>query len=197
MKLLPAAGAERTRLFVLLGLLVVAGFAAWQMSGSDSANGTSTTTTATPASNLTGATGQGSAQAGKPGAKPTISSTPEALRLAKLEEVPDEPSSDRNPFRFGAKKLPPQPAPVFTPAPAPILTPTGPPPIPPVPLQLKGVMTDPYGKNRAYLTDAAGNMFEVVDNQIVDGRYRVLKVGIRDVVVAYLDGSGQRTLFQR
>ena len=194
MKLLPA-GADRTRLFVLLGLLAVASVAAWYM------NRDTTATTAVPpaTSNTADATGLNGAPAGKPGARQTAagaSNTPQALQLAKLEEVPEEPAADRNPFRFGQRKViaPPPPPP---PPPAPVVQqpPPGPPPIPPVPLKLTGIaVLEPAQKNRAYLTDGSGGFFEGVEGQTIDGRYRLLKVGASSVVVSYLDGTGQRTL---
>jgi hypothetical protein len=39
-----------------------------------------------------------------------------------------------------------------------------------------------------------GALFYAVEGDVVDGRYRLVKVGMRTVVVSYLDGSGQRTL---
>ena len=69
--------------------------------------------------------------------------------------------------------------------------PTGPPPIP---LKLTGLMADPYGKARAYLKDPSGAVFEAVEGQVVDGRYRLLKIGTSSVVLSYLDGTGQRTV---
>jgi hypothetical protein len=193
MKVLPA-GADRTRLFVLLALLTVAAVAAWYMNRTP---GTGVTTAAPPpTSNTAGATGQNGAPAGKPGqAGAGVSNTPQALLLAKLQEVPEEPTADRNPFRFGQRKIvqtPPLPPP--PPAPVVQLPPPGPQPIPPVPLRLTGVMRDPYGKNRAYLTDANGGFFEAVEGQTIDGRYRLVKVAENSVVVSYLDGTGQRTL---
>jgi len=33
-----------------------------------------------------------------------------------------------------------------------------------------------------------------VEGQVIDGKYRLVKIGLESVVVAYLDGKGQRTL---
>jgi hypothetical protein len=197
MKVLPA-GADRTRLFVLLALLTVAAVAAWYMNRTP---GTGVTTAAPPpTSNTAGATGQNGAPAGKPGqAGAGVSNTPQALLLAKLQEVPEEPTADRNPFRFGQRKIvqtPPLPPP--PPAPVVQLPPPGPPPIPPVPLQLKSIaVLEPAQKNRAYLTDDKGTMFEGIEGQTIDGRYRLLKVTNNTAIVSYLDGTGQRSLMVR
>ena len=40
----------------------------------------------------------------------------------------------------------------------------------------------------------SGAVFQALEGQIVDGRYRVVKIGLTSVIVSYIDGSGQRTL---
>jgi hypothetical protein len=51
------------------------------------------------------------------------------------------------------------------------------------------------GQRQANLKDpASGSTFVAVEGSIVDGRYKVVKIAQRSVVVSYLDGSGQRTL---
>ena len=39
-----------------------------------------------------------------------------------------------------------------------------------------------------------GGLFHAFEGDIVDGRYRVVKVGTQSVVVSYVDGSGMRTV---
>jgi hypothetical protein len=194
MKLLPAAGPERTRLFVLLALLAVAGVAAYYMNTDATPPATAGLTG--PASNSSSGTAQSTApqpQVTRASRGPR-SDTPEPLRLPDLEAVPDEPVAARNPFRFGFRPPPTPPAPVFTPTPTPTPTPTGPPPIPPVPLKLSGIMRDPYGIRRAYLVDQTGVTFEGVEGQTIDGRYRLVTVGETSAVVEYVNGTGRRTL---
>lgn len=53
----------------------------------------------------------------------------------------------------------------------------------------------PDGKVMVQLSDLqSGATFIATEGQIVDGRYRVLKIGLESVVMAYLDGTGQRTI---
>lgn len=121
---------------------------------------------------------------------------PQALKLAEMEQVPEEPQSGRNLFRFGVKP-PPPPPPYVAPPPTPPPPPPAPAGPPPIPLKLTLVIPDPYspGRNRAYLADPkSGVVFEAVEGAIVDGRYKLLKVGQSSVVMSYLDGSGQRTI---
>jgi len=123
--------------------------------------------------------------------------TPQKLRLAEMETVPDEPQAGRNLFQFGMRPLPPPPPapppPVITPTP----TPTGPPPpppIPPVPLWLTTVFVID-GTSRAYLRDEAHHTFEGVEGDVIDGRYRLVKVGANSVVLTYINGTGQVTKY--
>lgn len=193
MKLLPAAAYERGRLLLLLGALAIAAIVYWQWPG-DAVLVVPTATGPPPASNPAG--GQTGPAAGlRPGSRASVatggSQTPEPLRLAQIEEIPDEPEAGRNLFRFGVRPAPPPPPRVTLPPPLPPPMPTGP---PAVPLKLTGLMADPYGRARAYLKDASGAVFEAIEGQIVDGRYRLLKIGTLSVVVSYLDGTGQRTI---
>jgi hypothetical protein len=63
-------------------------------------------------------------------------------------------------------------------------------------LRLVGIMTHPQnGRVMVTLKDPSGNaIWQAFEGEIVDGRYRVLKINVQSVVVAYTDGSGQRTL---
>jgi hypothetical protein len=122
---------------------------------------------------------------------------PQPLRLAEMEVVPDEPDAGRNLFQFGMHPPPPAPKPTPLPPPPPPPAPTGPPPpppIPPVPLWVTTIL-DTDGTLRAYLHDKAGNSWEGTEGAIIDGRYRLLKVGQTSVVLTYLDGTGQVTKY--
>ncbi len=194
MKFLPAAGPERTRLTLLLALLGIAG-AVWyyRMGAADPVPLTTDGAGRTPPAVQTQPRDPGRGAAGRASAqKPTV---PEPLKLAELEQVPDEPMAGRNPFRFGVKHVPPPPAPPPAPYVAPPVVTPPPPPPPEVKLRLNGVMDDPYGKKRAVLTDPTGAMFVGVDGQTIDGRYRLVKVERTSAVVEFLDGTGRRTLF--
>lgn len=197
MKLLPPPGPERTRLMFLVAIAAV-GAVAWFMWGSGPPPRMDTTTGPPPTSNQLMNRQRTSSTKVAP---PTI---PQALRWAEIEHVPDEPEAGRNLFRFGAKPLPPAPPPpIYTPTPTPVVTPPAPPPIPPVPLRLITIILDPDDpaptKRRVYLTyeKGDGKVFEHFQGDVVDGRFRLVRVGTNDVVVSYLDGSGQRILTNR
>lgn len=136
-----------------------------------------------------------------PGARPGRPSDegvvdPEELdvRIEALEAPrPDRGGVQRDPFRFQPKAPPPGPATSsFTP-PAPA-GPPPPPPIPPVPLKLMGFVDVKSGQKLAALSDCKGGTWSAREGQIVDGRYRVVTIGLESVVIEYLDGKGRQTL---
>ena len=103
------------------------------------------------------------------------------------------PQSDRDPFRFRPKPPPPvqrvqAPPPVFAPP-----VPTGPPPVPAIPLRYFGHFT--VGPQRfASFRDERGNIFNGKEGEILEGRYRLLRIGPDSVDLAYLDGRGRQTI---
>jgi hypothetical protein len=130
-------------------------------------------------------------------ATPTEPSTrlPDAVRLAALDLSTAPPDVGRNLFRFGTRPAPPpppRPTQSVSTAPASPPRPTGP---PPVPLSLKGLATLPGDVRVATLRQSeTGTVFQAVEGQVVDGRYLVVRIGLQSAVVAYVDGSGQRTI---
>lgn len=126
---------------------------------------------------------------------------PVPVNLDKLEPVPDEPGVGRNLFRFGVPPAPPPPPPPPK-VDQPIIAP-GPPPPPPYPppidLQLKGITKQSADTpSVAYFKDpkapADSRTLSGSEGQIMDGKYKLLKVGTESVIVSYVDGSGQKTI---
>ena len=131
----------------------------------------------------------------KPAAGPAI---PEPVNLDKLEPVPEAPDSGRNLFRFGTRPLPPAPPP--PPPPTPVKVDPGPPPVtgpPPIDLEYKGLLKTPAGTFAQLRDPKSGAFYQAVEGQVLDGKYKVLKIGEQSVIVAYVDGSGPRTLVMR
>lgn len=157
---------------------------------------------------------------GAPGSEPVAASSPaaggraaasevlpqaEAVRLDALSAQRTAPGDAvRNPFRFGrapaaaAVGTPARPAdepstPVFEPAKA--LAPTGPPPPPPITLKFIGLVTKADGTKLAVLSAGEGQMpLHGKEGDIIDGRYRIMSIGLESVDVAYLDGRGRQTI---
>jgi hypothetical protein len=41
---------------------------------------------------------------------------------------------------------------------------------------------------------STNGLYQAFEGDIVDGRFRVVRVGLQSVVLSYLDGSGTRTI---
>jgi len=124
-----------------------------------------------------------------------------AVRLAGLGRVQPEPSdTGRDPFRFesapaagqrgkttgpGAGAPPPEPA-----VPAVPLEPPGP---PPVPLKFIGFAKQGEGRLYAVLRDERG-VYYGAEGDVVEGRYRILRVAADAIEVSYVDGRGRTTI---
>jgi hypothetical protein len=180
---------ERWRQQLLLGVLVVALLATiyrmWP------------TTSATPArsSNRT---------AGAPARPQALAAAPAApgVHLDELEsEWPKPGPPERNLFRFKPKPAPPPPPPPprVTPPTVPVAPvapgPPPPPAVPPITLRFIGIMESPaISQKIAVLSDGRGSPIMGKEGEIVDGRYRILKIGVESVEIAYADGRGRQTI---
>jgi hypothetical protein len=176
--------AERRRLIVLLGVLAVAmAIGAYQYWPRSPVNA--------PA--RTGARGQTARGA----AASTAVEAPDVhLDALSAERPRPGTTGQRDLFRFKPKAPPPAPeaprnATMQPPAPA---APPGPPPLPPIAMRFIGLVeaTDP-AKKIAILTDGRG-LYEGSEGDIIEGRYRILRIGVESVDIAYLDGRGRQTI---
>jgi len=61
-------------------------------------------------------------------------------------------------------------------------------------LKYTSYMKDENGRNRAYLVDKSGAIFEAVEGQVVDGKYKLYRITPTSVEMSYLDGTGRRTI---
>ena len=116
----------------------------------------------------------------------------EALQ-AKREDFGD---GERNPFRFQPPPAPPPPKlpPVTMPAgPVGPPPPPAPPPIPPVPLKFMGTVEKP-GLTLAALTDCKGFSYAAREGELIDGRYRLVKIQVESVILEYSNGTGRTTV---
>jgi len=149
-------------------------------------------------------------QSGATGAAPTTGQQPvnqkgqvTDIDLDSLHTGRPEPvGSRRNPFRFTP---PPAPTPSpssrgsVKPAPPPMPMPTGPvepPPPPRITLKFIGVMESGKAGKYAILTDGRGLPIYGKEGQVIEGRYRIVKIGVESVDLAYLDGRGRQTIRQ-
>ncbi len=120
------------------------------------------------------------------------------LELLETAQTDLEPST-RNPFQF-RQRAAPAAAPRAVVAPgrgAPVIVgpppPPGPPPLPPIALKYIGVLDTAQGKV-AIFRDSGGNIINGKEGAIIDGRYRLLKIGVESADLAYADGRGRQTI---
>jgi len=146
-----------------------------------------------PTSNRAGNPGTARApQAGAPAAP--------AVHLDALNaERPQPEPVQRNLFRFKPKAPPPPPPAQARPVqPVEPVAPAGPPPPPPLaPITLKfiGIVEAPsHGEKIAILSDGRNAPFYGKEGAIIEGRYRILKIGVESVELAYADGRGRQTI---
>lgn len=133
------------------------------------------------------------------------------VRVETLAEQPAPlESPKRNIFRFEPKAPPPPEPGSFVPTPRPVpdpgLTPApppvGPPPPPPIRDTVKfiGIVETAKGKIGAFsIWDAQARECRGVpsaarEGEVIDGRYRVVRLGIESATVTTLDGKVQDTL---
>jgi hypothetical protein len=148
----------------------------------------STDSAATPA--------RGAAQAAATANMPIADVKLELLQQHRPELV----DAERNLFRFQPRAAPPPPAesrPAAAPKPvAPgLAVPSGPPPPPPIPLRFIGLVDAPTQAGRvAIFSDGRNNVFYGKDGDIIEGRYKVLKVSQDAAELSYVDGRGRQTI---
>jgi hypothetical protein len=129
-----------------------------------------------------------------------------AVNLEALEGARPEPEEEtRNPFRFKTGSAPPrstmpppaQQQPSAQQAPLVAPGPPQPPPLPRIALKYIGEVGDPAkpGAKIAVLSDGR-NVYHGREGDIVEGRYRIVRIGVESVDLAYLDGRGRQTIRQ-
>lgn len=128
------------------------------------------------------------------------------VELALLNQEPAEPvDTGRDPFRFGARRRGAGGAPsgeaaaglerpAARPAPAVATGPPPPPPLPPIPMKFIGLVQKQGEKVRiAVLSDGRG-VYHGREGDVIEGRYRILRIGDDVVEMAYLDGRGRQVI---
>ena len=120
------------------------------------------------------------------------------VRLEALDASrPGQGAMERNPFRFQPKAPPPNasgPAQPYVPPPPLPEQKLNAPQTPPIPLKLMGFVTLPGGQTVAALSDCKGATFHGAEGGIVDGQYRIVKIGIESIQIEYVNGKGRQTL---
>ncbi len=117
--------------------------------------------------------------------------------LVQLSDPQPAPvDSGRNPFRFAAprpdpsmQELPPHPVDAF-----PEAVPLPPPGPPPIPLKFIGMVDGSAQTARLAVLSDGRNVFHGREGDIIDGRYRIVRIGVESIEMSYLDGGGRQTI---
>ena len=67
------------------------------------------------------------------------------------------------------------------------------PPLPPITYKFIGVVETPGQQKYGVLSDGR-NVFHGREGDIIEGRFRILKIGAESIEMAYLDGRGRQTI---
>lgn len=123
--------------------------------------------------------------------------TPQVRLNALNTERPTPSAGERNLFRFKPKPAPPpppRPAATAGPPGAGTAPPAGPPPPAPIPLKFIGIVESPDRTQKiAVLSDGRG-VHEGKEGDIILGQYKILRIGVESIEMAYLDGRGRQTI---
>jgi hypothetical protein len=172
----------RRQIVVLIGLLVaLAGLVAYQSTGGKAAG-------------APGAVAQPGVRRADPESRSALEPVP-AVKLASLKAGRPEPSSGgRNLFREKPKAPPPPPPrPAYVPpAPDPNAPPPPPPPPPPITLKFIGLV-QAKGGAVAVFTDGK-DVFYGREGEVIEGRYKILRIGVESVEMSYVDGRGRQRI---
>jgi hypothetical protein len=139
----------------------------------------------------------------RPGADASVDPAQLDVHLEALAaERPGTGTAARNPFRFEARtQAPPQEA-FRSPAqeslpPMGGVPPASMPPSRPITVRFFGVMETRGDMFAIFVDCTAGRRTSYArEAEIVDGRYRLVKIGMESVVIEHLDGTGRTTLAQ-
>jgi hypothetical protein len=122
--------------------------------------------------------------------------------LEALNRTPPEPlSAGRNLFQFGAA---PAPKPAAGRPPGvmrPPVNPAGPgaanggrPMVDPIPLKFIGIVEAPGPMGRVAVLSDGRDVYHGHEGDIIEGRYRIVRIGLESIEMAHLDGSGRQMI---
>lgn len=121
------------------------------------------------------------------------------VRLHALEGTKPRPeaTTQRDLFRFRTRPAPPAPRPTPPVTAAPGTAPSGAaatPTLPPITMRFIGLVESPEQSRKiAILSDGRG-IYQGSEGDIIEGRYRILRIGVESLEIAYLDGRGRQTI---
>jgi hypothetical protein len=134
-----------------------------------------------------------------------VPTEPMDVALDRLEAGGPEPDvGGRSPFRYGtaapvaepdepAPHPPPDPAAGSTAPPSPA-GPVGPPPPPPIPFKFIGIVSSASTGGKVAVLSDGKFVYHGREGDIIDGRFRVVRIGEESIQLEYFDGRGRQTI---
>jgi hypothetical protein len=117
------------------------------------------------------------------------------VHLGTLEaEHPQPVPTQRDLFRFKPKPTPAPRLPVAPVAPPAPSGPPPPPPVPPIPYKFIGLVEGSQARRIAVLSDGRSEPVYGREGDIIEGRYRILRIGVESIEMEHLDGRGRQTI---
>ena len=167
------------RSLALLGVLAVAGCQAWRSTPPPEPTGATTV----PPSNV----------ADRSAGRPQLAVPPEVRLEAAIPVHPGPVETSRNPFRLGLQRS-------TVPAPAtedrgsePFEAPPGTRPAT-APLKFIGIVEAPDSVRRVAVLSDGRSMYYGRQDDIIEGRYRIVRIGVESIDLEFLDGGGRETI---
>jgi hypothetical protein len=128
----------------------------------------------------------------------------ESIALDRLQKPAPEPTAaGRNPFRFeaqrqatpseGHQQAARRSVPDDEPA-GPVPNGAGPAGPPPIPLRFIGTVDELARHLKLAVLSDGRNVFYGREGDIIEGRYRILRIGVESIEMTYVDGRGQQTI---
>jgi hypothetical protein len=122
------------------------------------------------------------------------------VRLDRITaERPDPDEGVRSPFRLGAAAvsprpvLPPEAGLVPDPV-APAEDKAGTPRPPAMSVKFIGVVEAPQSTGRVAVLSDGRYVYHGRQGEVIDGRYKILKIGVESIEIEILNGGGRRTI---
>jgi hypothetical protein len=121
------------------------------------------------------------------------------IALDALRATPPDPiASGRNPFRFQQRSAPTEDRGAGGPVregPAPVVQAPAPPPgPPPIPLRFIGIVDETRRHLKLAVLSDGHNVFYGREGDIIEGRYRIVRIGLESIEMTHVDGRGQQTI---
>ncbi len=148
-------------------------------------------------------TGTGARAGTTPPAGPAVGAVPD-VALGRLEALrPGPGEGGRNPFKMQPRAVTPPPS-AAPPAPVPVQNPTdgggaaakpsGQPRPAPIPLKFIGIVHQGNGSGKLAVLSDGTLVFYGREREIIDGRFRIIRIGEESIEIEYADGRGRQTI---